>query len=140
MSIDEKKKLLALYRLQQAAESLQEAQYLFSGEKSLRSVVNRIYYGMFYSVMALLIYEPYTSSKHSGVLGYFNKHFVKDGLFPNAMGRSLNKAFELRQRGDYREYFELKKDQVEPLLDEAAQFVDAVRKYLELNNFETRFS
>jgi len=140
MSIDEKKKLLALYRLQQAAESLQEAQYLFSGEKSLRSVVNRIYYGMFYSVMALLIYEPYTSSKHSGVLGYFNKHFVKDGLFPNTMGRSLNKAFELRQRGDYREYFELKKDQVEPLLDEAAQFVDAVRKYLELNNFETRSS
>ena len=132
MSIDEKKKLLALYRLQQAAESLQEAQYLFSGEKSLRSVVNRIYYGMFYSVMALLIYEPYASSKHSGVLAYFNKHFVKGGLFPDTMGRSLNKAFELRQRGDYREYFELNKDQVEPLLDEAAQFVADVRKYLDL--------
>ena len=132
MSIDEKKKLLALYRLQQAAESLQEAQYLFSGEKSLRSVVNRIYYGMFYSVMALLIYEPYASSKHSGVLAYFNKHFVKGGLFSDAMGRSLNKAFELRQRGDYREYFELKKDQVEPLLDEADRFVAAVRKFLDL--------
>jgi uncharacterized protein len=136
MSIDEKKKLLALYRLQQAAESLQEAQYLFSGEKSLRSVVNRIYYGMFYSVMALLIYEPYASSKHSGVLAYFNKHFVKGGLFPDTMGRSLNEAFELRQRGDYREYFELTKDQVEPLLDEAAQFVAAVRKYLEAFNGE----
>jgi hypothetical protein len=132
MSIDEKKRLLALYRLQQALESLQEAQYLYSGEKSLRSVVNRIYYGMFYSVMALLIYEPYASSKHSGVLAYFNKHFVKGGLFPDAMGRSLNKAFELRQRGDYREYFELKKDQVQPLLDEAAQFVAAVQKYLEV--------
>ena len=55
MSIDEKKKLLARHRLQQAAESLQEAQYLFAGEKSLRSVVNRIYYGMFYAVLALLI-------------------------------------------------------------------------------------
>jgi len=65
MSIDEKKKLLARHRLQQAAESLQEAQYLFAGEKSLRSVVNRIYYGMFYAVLALLIYEPYASSKHS---------------------------------------------------------------------------
>jgi uncharacterized protein len=132
MSIDEKKKLLALYRLQQAAESLQEAQYLYSGKKSLRSVVNRIYYGMFYSIMALLIYEPYASSKHSGVLAYFNKHFVKGGLFPDALGRSLNKAFELRQRGDYREYFELQKDQVEPLLDEAAQFVAAVQEYLEV--------
>jgi len=133
MSIDEKKKLLARHRLQQAKESLQEAQYLFAGEKSLRSVVNRIYYGMFYAVLALLIYEPYASSKHSGVLAYFNKHFVKGGLFSDAMGRSLNKAFELRQRGDYREYFELTKDQVEPLLDEAAQFVASVRTYLNEN-------
>ena len=44
MSIDEKKKLLTLHRLQQAAESLQEAHYLFAGGKSLRSVVNRVYY------------------------------------------------------------------------------------------------
>ena len=61
MSIDEKKKLFDLHRLQQAAESLEEAQYLLTGGKSLRSVANRIYYGMFYAVLALLIYEPYTS-------------------------------------------------------------------------------
>ena len=80
-----------------------------------------------------MIYEPYTSSKHSGVLSYFNKHFVKGSIFPDAMGRSLNKAFELRQRGDYREYFELTKDQVEPLLDEAAQFIASIRTYLNKN-------
>jgi len=131
MSTDEKKQLLVLHRLQQAAESLQEAQYLFAGGKSLRSVVNRIYYGMFYAVLALLIYEPYTSSRHSGVLAYFNRRFVKGGLFPDTMGRSLNKAFELRQRGDYREYFELSKEQVEPLFDEAEQFVASIRKYLD---------
>lgn len=44
MSVEEKKKLLALHRLQQAVESLQEAQYLFAGGQSLRSVVNRLYY------------------------------------------------------------------------------------------------
>jgi len=41
---------------------------------------------MFYAVLALLIYEPYASSKHSGVLAYFNKHFVKGGLFSDARG------------------------------------------------------
>jgi uncharacterized protein len=133
MSTDEKKKLLSLHRLQQASESLQEAQYLFIGGKSLRSVINRIYYGMFYAVLALLIYEPYTSSKHSGVLAYFNKRFVKGGIFPETMGRSLNKAFDLRQRGDYREYFVLTKDQVEPLLDEATHFVDSIKNYLDEN-------
>jgi uncharacterized protein (UPF0332 family) len=55
MSTEEKKKLLTLHRLQQAAESLREARYLFAGEQSLRSVVNRMYYGMFYAVLALLI-------------------------------------------------------------------------------------
>jgi len=133
VSTDEKKRLLALHRLQQASESLQEAEYLFAGGKSLRSVVNRIYYGMFYSVLALLIFEPYASSKHSGVLAYFNKRFVKDGPFSESQGRSLNKAFELRQRGDYREYFELKKEQVEPLLKDAFEFIDAVRIYLANN-------
>ena len=131
MSIDEKRKTLAEYRLRQAKESIEEARYLLSGEKSLRSVANRIYYGMFYAVLALMIYESYTSSKHSGVLAYFNKRFVKGGIFSESLGRVLNKAFELRQRGDYREYFELSKDQVEPLLDEAEQFVAAIRKYLD---------
>lgn len=133
MIADEKKKLLALHRLHQATESLDEAHYLFNGGKSLRSVANRVYYGMFYAVLALLIYEPYTSSKHSGVLAYFNKRFVKGGVFSESMGRSLNEAFELRQRGDYREYFELTTDQVEPLLDKGAQFVVSVRTYLDEN-------
>jgi uncharacterized protein (UPF0332 family) len=130
MIADEKKKLLALHRLQQAKESLEEARYLFEGGKSLRSVVNRIYYGMFYAVLALLIYEPYSSSKHSSVLSYYNKRFVKGGVFSESMGRALNEAFELRQRGDYREYFELTRDQVEPLLDKSAGFVASIRTYL----------
>ena len=62
MSIDDKKKSLTLHRLKQAEESLEEAQYLFLGGKSLRSVINRAYYGMFYAALALLIYEPYASS------------------------------------------------------------------------------
>ncbi len=131
MSEDENKQsVLAQYRLQQAEESLEEAIFLFNGGKSPRSVANRLYYGMFYAVLALLIYEPYASSKHSGVLSYFNRRFIKEGLFPESMGRLLNKAFELRQRSDYREYFELTREQVEPLLDETEAFIDSVKAYL----------
>jgi len=107
MSSDEKQKSLAGHRLDQAEQSLEEARYLMDGGKSLRSVANRIYYGMFYAVLALLIYEPYSSSKHTGVLSYFNKNFVKSGIFSESLGRHVNKAFELRQRGDYREKISL---------------------------------
>ena len=100
MSVEADKKALARYRLEQAGESLDEANFLLSGEKSPRSIINRAYYAMFYAILALLIYEPYSSSKHSGVLSYFNRHFIKEGVFDREMGRWINKAFELRQRGD----------------------------------------
>ena len=102
MSVASDKKALARYRMEQAGESLDEAKFLLSGEKSPRSIINRVYYAMFYAILALLIYEPYSSSKHSGVLGYFNSRFIKGGVFDREMGRWVNKAFELRQRSDYR--------------------------------------
>jgi len=127
----EKQILLARYRLKQAEESVDEAQYLLSGGKSPRSVINRAYYGMFYAVLALLIFEPYTSSKHAGILSYFNKRFIKEGPFPEELGRWINIAFELRQRGDYREYVELSYEQVSPFIMNAREFISQVRAYLE---------
>lgn len=130
MTSDEKKRDLALYRLQQAEESMDEANFLFDGNKSPRSVINRAYYAMFYSVLALLIFEPYSSSKHSGVLSYFNRRFIKDGLFPEDLGRAVNRAFDLRQRGDYREQAELAREEVAPFLDWAQRFIDSVKNHL----------
>jgi hypothetical protein len=126
----EKSRELALCRLRQAEESLDEAQYLFDGRRSPRSVINRAYYAMFYAVLALLIFEPFSSSKHAGVLSYFNRRFVKAGLFSEDLGRAVNKAFDLRQRGDYREEVILTREQVAPFLDWAKEFIDAVRVYL----------
>jgi uncharacterized protein (UPF0332 family) len=130
LTSDEKKRDLALYRLQQAEESIDEAKFLFEGNKSPRSIINRAYYAMFYSVLALLIFEPYSSSKHSGVLSYFNRRFIKDGLFPEELGRAVNRAFDLRQRGDYREQAELTHEQVAPFLDWAQRFIDTVETHL----------
>ena len=42
MSRDQKKHVLATYRLRQAEESLEEARFLFEGEKSPRSIINRL--------------------------------------------------------------------------------------------------
>lgn len=52
MTIDEKKRQLAINRLNQADESLDEALYLFDGKKSPRAVINRSYYTMFYAILA----------------------------------------------------------------------------------------
>jgi uncharacterized protein (UPF0332 family) len=132
LTADEKKIELAKYRIKQAEESLEEARFLLSGRKSTRSIINRVYYAMFYSVLALLVHESYSSSKHSGVISYFNKRFIKEGVFPEGLGRAINKAFELRQRGDYREYCDLSYDQVTPIIEEAELFITAVKRHLSL--------
>ena len=130
MNTRDKQAKLALHRLQQADESLEEARFLYEGRKSARSIINRAYYSMFYSILALLIYEPFSSSKHSGVISYFNRNFIKAGIFSERLGRGVNKAFDLRQRCDYREQVNLTADQAEPFLDWARKLIDSVKKYL----------
>jgi uncharacterized protein (UPF0332 family) len=135
VNVEQEKQTLALYRIQQAEESLDEAQYLFDGDKSPRSVINRAYYSMFYSILALLIFEPYSSSKHSGVLSYFNRHYIKNGRISKDIGRAVNKAFDLRQRGDYREQVIYTREQVEPLIDWAGKLIAAVKYFLKNNGY-----
>ena len=86
---------------------------------------------MFYAILALLIFEEYGSSKHSGILSFFNIKFIKSGLISKDLGRSVNKAFDLRIRGDYREQIDLTREQVEPFLDKAKNFITEVREYLQ---------
>jgi uncharacterized protein (UPF0332 family) len=63
MTIREKQIELARYRLKQAEESINDAICLFSGKGSPRSIINRAYYAMFYAVLALIVFEPYSSPK-----------------------------------------------------------------------------
>ena len=135
MSIKEKQVQLARYRLKQAKETVDEAEYLFEGGKSPRSVINRAYYAMYYSILALLIFEQFVSSKHSGMLSFFNKQYIKNEKSPKEMGRWINKAFELRQQGDYRECADLAYEQVEPYIEYAKTFIQRVEEYLGKNRF-----
>ena len=86
---------------------------------------------MFYSVLALLVHEKYSSSKHSGVISFFNKRFIKERIFEKRLGRAINRAFELRQRGDYREHIQLSNEQVKPLIKESEIFIKSVKEYLQ---------
>lgn len=130
MNADAKRSDLARFPIQQAEESLDEAELLYRSGKSPRSVINRVYYAMFYSILALLIFEPYSSSKHTGVLSYFNRRFVKEGVIPEDIGRVVNKAYDLRLRGDYKEQFVLTREQVEPYIGHARECISAVRNLL----------
>jgi uncharacterized protein (UPF0332 family) len=46
------------------------------------------------------------------------------------IGRAVNKAFDIRQRGDYREQVSITSTQVTPYIDWADKLIEAVRDLL----------
>ncbi|HOM11470.1 MAG TPA: HEPN domain-containing protein [Spirochaetota bacterium] len=118
------------YRKNRALETLEEAKILFNNDR-LFATVNRIYYSLFYAVIALLLVKNLSSSKHSGVKGLFNREFIKSGIVPIKYGEFYNKMFDFRQRGDYGDFVEFKKEIVKEWLIMAEEFVMVIIKTID---------
>jgi len=127
--ITENIKALISYRLEQAQESLDAARLLYEN-KLLRAAVNRAYYAMFYSVLALLASRQMETSKHSGAISLFDKDYVKTGIFPKEFSKWLHEAFDLRQRSDYAPRYSPSSKDAESMLNNAVAFVKEVRDKL----------
>jgi uncharacterized protein (UPF0332 family) len=124
--------LMALiqYRINEADDSVKEAEVLLREGMSTRAVMNRLYYAMFYSVLALLQKKQIATSKHSGVIAQFDKEFVKKGIFDKELSKTLHRAFDLRHKGDYMEEAEVTKEDVDEIHPKVVDFVSKVKDYL----------
>jgi uncharacterized protein (UPF0332 family) len=95
---------------------------------------NRAYYAMFDAARAALIASkaavpPEIAKTHSGLIAAFSLHLVKTDLFPKELGRSFNKAEDLRLVADYKG---------DPISSEDAQWtVQQAQAFVEL--VEIRF-
>ncbi|KKM12483.1 hypothetical protein SY88_03285 [Clostridiales bacterium PH28_bin88] len=120
---------LAEYRLQRAFETMEEAVALIRGNKS-RGAINRLYYSVFYATRALLATKGLDYAKHSGVITFFQKEFIKTRLISVESGKTLVKAFKLRSEGDYQDFKEFNEEEVLQLHQECRKFLDEVSIYL----------
>ena len=120
---------LLRYRMEQAHETLREAEILFN-ESALRGTINRAYYAMFYALLALLATKRLGTSKHSGALALFDREFVKTGVFHRGLSRSLRLAFDRRQTHDYGEMAQVNRQIAEETLADAKAFVAAIEAHL----------
>lgn len=126
----EEKVTLIKYRLERANESVKAAQLLFENKLYIPAM-NRIYYSMFYSVQALLILKEKTFSSHSQVKGYFNKEFIKSGIFPKEFGKLFNTVFEYRQKFDYVDLIVPDEELISDYITESKRFIDKISIYLQ---------
>ena len=117
------------YRIEQAHETLGEAQILLD-EGTARGTLNRAYYAMFYALLALLATQSLGTSKHGSAISLFDREFVKTGLFPKELSRALHLAFERRLTHDYGEMVVMTQEMAEEAIEDARAFVAAIETYL----------
>ena len=123
------KDLLCAYRFEQSCETLKDACLLLESGGSLRSVVNRSYYAVFYAILALFLkFEVIiNTSKHSGVITVFDKEFIKTGLIDRKFSSFLHSLFDNRQEFDYREFASIERAEAEEVIVMTEEFIELVR-------------
>ncbi len=126
------KEVLFQYRLAQAKETLDDIERMLADNYSPRSIINRSYYVMFYSILALFIKtdKNLKTSKHAGVISIFDKEFVKDGTFDKKYSKMLHLIFDLRLESDYKELTEVTYDDAEECVNLSKEFYQSIRNYI----------
>ena len=126
------KQTLITYRIQRARDTVEEAKEAIE-RHHLQLAENRIYYGMFYMVQALALQQNFTTSRHTQLLGWFNKEFIHAGQIVPELGKAFQAAFEKRQKGDYDDFVTFSQDEVEHDLEKMLQLLDIVEKIILAN-------
>jgi uncharacterized protein (UPF0332 family) len=121
---------LCRYRFKQADDALSEARLLHNAGHH-RGAINRAYYAMFYAIQVLIIQNKVKISKHSGVISYFDREYVKSGIIDHKFSKWLHRLFDLRQDADYGDMFEPSEEQCLQAVEQAGEFVQRIRNYFE---------
>ncbi|MDD4193395.1 MAG: HEPN domain-containing protein [Mangrovibacterium sp.] len=127
---DSDRDTLISYRLDQARNTITEVNTLIEANL-LNIAVNRIYYGMFYCLTALALKYGFSSSKHSQLIGWFNKHFIKTGFIDVKYGRMLRDAFKNRTEGDYVPFVEFDLNDVIDMQNDMKDFIRELELYVQ---------
>lgn len=121
---------LSKYRYETARENLEAAQTLLNDRK-FKASVNRSYYSIFHALRSVTALDEFDSSKHSGVIAYFNRMYVKEGIFDKNVSKMIDTAFRLREKADYEDFIIISKEQAQVQLEKAEKILNIVKSYLE---------
>ena len=92
--------------------------------------MHRIYYGMFYMLLALALKHDFKTSKHQQLLGWFNRNFINARKIDMVFGKIVNDAFENRSDSDYGVFIEFSKKDVATMLEDMKLFIDELEKHI----------
>ena len=119
----------AKYRMVRAREDLDAAHLLFNAG-NYRIANNRAYYAIFHAMRAVLVFDNFDSSKHSGVIAEFRRRYIKEGIFPTEISKMIGSAFTIRNASDYDDMFITSKNDTKEQIDNAEYVYKAIGAYI----------
>ena len=120
---------LSKYRFETSVEDLEDAKIMYQNGR-YKNALNRGYYSIFHAIRSVIALDGFDSSKHSGVIAFFNQNYVKTGIFPKELSKIIRAASENREKADYLDFFIASKSEAEKQIERAEQFQKYIRDYL----------
>jgi len=121
---------LSKYRFVKAKDLLSQAILLHNNQKYDGSI-NRSYYAIFNGIRSLLALIKLDSPKHSGIISYFDRYFVKTKIFNKKYSEIIHYAFDIRQDNDYEDFYTPSKDESARQIKECEEFLQEIEKIIE---------
>ena len=120
---------LSKYRFESAKEDLETARSRIKDGK-FKASVNRSQYAIFHSLRAVTALAQYDSSKHSGVIAFFNRTYVKEKIFDKSISKMIDTTYRLREKADYDDFVIISKEQDVEQMEKADKVLGMIEPYL----------
>lgn len=120
---------LAEYRLTRAKEMLSASKgNLEIGQ--YKTSLNRSYYAVFHEMRSANALKGFDSSKHSGVIAFFTKEYLKTEILDRKLAVIIKDSSLCREKSDYDDFYVAGKTEAEEQLKNEEYFVQEVEKYV----------
>lgn len=126
-------KELAEYRMMRAKEMLSASKSnLEIGQ--YKTSLNRSYYAVFHAMRSANILKNFDSSKHSRIIGFFTKEYLKTEILERNLSVIIKASSLCREKSDYDDFYIAGREEAEEQFKNARYFVQKVEEYLAFVN------
>ena len=121
---------LSKYRFERAEETLNAAKNNLDNGFNNESVT-RSYHAIFYGMLAVTLLDGFSASKHSSIISYFRRTYIKTKIFDDKISDIIGNAFTVRTEADYGEFYTVSIEEAQRQINNAKIFLNTIRPYLE---------
>ena len=116
--------------MEKAEQCLRSAEIILNIGDDNNLVINRSYYAIFHGMRSVLALESKDFEKHSAVISYFRKEYIKTGKIPVEASKIIGSAFNTRNDSDYEDFYELSDEDAKEQFNDATRFIAIIKDYL----------